>query len=106
MRRGTVDGGSFHKRRYSHEQEACSDTLASSVLGCRQGITRKQYDLYYQDQEIAIAYRLGNVYDYPTSLWMLPAPQGYRYLRQEMYHQFRCQTGRPRLVHASCGCAD
>ena len=46
--------------------------------GC--GITRKQYDLYYQDQEIAIAYRLGNVYDYPTSLWMLPAPQGYRYL--------------------------
>ena len=25
--------------------------------GC--GITRKQYDLYYQDQEIAIAYRLG-----------------------------------------------
>lgn len=72
--------------------------------GC--GITRKQYDLYYQDQEIAIAYRLGNVYDYPTSLWMLTAPQGYRYLRQEMYHQFRCQTGRPRLVHASCGCAD
>lgn len=72
--------------------------------GC--GITRKQYDLYYQDQEIAIAYRLGNVYEYPTSLGMLPAPQGYRYLRQEMYHQFRCQTGRPRLVHASCGCAD
>ena len=29
--------------------------------GC--GITRKQYDLYYQDQEIAIAYRLGTVYD-------------------------------------------
>lgn len=42
--------------------------------GC--GITRKQYDLYYQDQEIAIAYRLGNVYEYPTGLWMHSSSSG------------------------------
>ena len=89
---GEVDLVSSHVGHYGTGWEDAQD-------GC--GITRKQYDLYYQDQEIAIAYRLGNVYEYPTGFWMLPAPQGFRYLRQEMYHQFRCQTGHPRLVHAA-----
>lgn len=67
--------------------------------GC--GITREQYDIYYQDQDMAIAYRLGDIYEYATHLYISPAPQGYRYLRGEMYYQWRCKTGRRRLVHAA-----
>lgn len=67
--------------------------------GC--GITREQYDQYYQDQEIAIAYRLGNVYEYTTPLELFPAIQGYRYLRQEEYNSWRRKRGRRRLVHAA-----
>ena len=40
MRRGTVDGGSFHKRRYSHEQEAFQrrlDELSGELGRLREG---------------------------------------------------------------------
>ncbi len=65
--------------------------------GC--GITREQYDLYYQDQETAIAYRLGNVWEYSPSLDARRAPQGYKYLRQGVYEGMLATTER-RLVHA------
>lgn len=66
--------------------------------GC--GITRDQYDLYYQDQETAIAYRLGNVWEYSPSLDARYAPQGYKYLRQGVYEGILARTER-RLVHAA-----
>lgn len=66
--------------------------------GC--GITREQYDLYYRDQEVAIAYRIGNVYDYSPSLDARSVPQGYRYLSQGVYEGILARTER-RLVHAA-----
>lgn len=65
--------------------------------GC--GITRDQYDLYYRDQEIAIAYRIGDVYEYTPSLGVLFPPQGYRYLYLGEYKGLLATTER-RLVHA------
>lgn len=66
--------------------------------GC--GITREQYDLYYRNQEMAIAYRLGNVYEYIPSLGVLFPPQGYRYLYLGEYEGLLTTTER-RLVHAT-----
>lgn len=63
------------------------------------GITRDQYDLYYRDQEIAIAYRIGDVYEYAPSLGVLFPPQGYRYLYLGEYEGLLATTER-RLVHA------
>lgn len=65
--------------------------------GC--GITRDQYDQYYHNQETAIAYRLGNVWEYSPSLDARFAPQGYKYLRQGVYEGLLATTER-RMVHA------
>lgn len=66
--------------------------------GC--GITRKQYDRYYQGHDMARAYRLGNVWEYSPSLDTHSVPQGYRYLLPGEYDGMLARTER-RLVHAA-----
>lgn len=66
--------------------------------GC--GITREQYDRYYQGRDIAKAYRIGNVFEYTPSLGELFAPQGYRYLYQGEHEGILASVER-RLVHAA-----
>jgi predicted transcriptional regulator len=66
--------------------------------GC--GITRKQYDRYYQGHDIARAYRLGNVWEYTPSIPPLLHFQGFFYLLQGRYEDMLTRTER-RLVHAA-----
>lgn len=66
--------------------------------GC--GITRDQYDHYYQGHQMVSSYRLGNVWVYSPSLNARFVPQGYRYLLQDEYEDILARTER-RLVHAA-----
>ena len=66
--------------------------------GC--GITRDWYDHYYQGHQMAIAYRLGNVWDYFPSIGSRYDPCGYQYLSLGDYEDILARTER-RLVHAA-----
>lgn len=63
------------------------------------GITREQYNRYYQGHRIATAYHTGDVYEYTTPIEATPV-QGYRYLSAETYWMIREHSNR-RLVHAA-----
>lgn len=66
--------------------------------GC--GITRAQYDRYYQGLDLAMVYRLGDVYEYTPPIATSFAPQGYRYLIPWEHEYILSRTER-RLVHAA-----
>lgn len=64
--------------------------------GC--GITRRQYDRYYQGHHMATAYRLSNVWEYDKPIHIISPPQGCRYLYHGEYEIITDMVER-RLVH-------
>lgn len=64
------------------------------------GVTRDQYNSYYRDQHIAVAYRLGHIWAYSNPVRPDHHVQGYRYLRAGEYDDLRRKAGLRIIVHA------